>query len=539
MLRKIRIGISVALFTLITFYFLDFAGILPNSFHRLAHIQFIPVLLSFSIGVLIFLIVLTLLFGRIYCSTICPMGIFQDVVARGSKFVGKKKKRYSYSPAKNILRWIVVGITAISFFCGFTAILGLLDPYSAYGRIVVNVFKPVYMLGNNLLESVFSQFKNYTFYQVDASVLSVASLVIALLTFIIILFLAWKHGRTWCNTICPVGTVLGFLSRFSLFKVRIDQNKCNGCGLCATKCKAACIDSKNHAVDYSRCVDCFDCLEVCNKHALVYAPSSESIKKESADSSKRRFLMAGAITAATAPKVLAQVKETAATLLGGQKAYQKKNPITPPGSVSREYFQNHCTSCHLCVSKCPSHVLKPAFTEYGLGGIMQPTVNFEKGFCNFDCTVCGDVCPNGAIKPLTVEEKHLTQMGYVVFIEENCIVYTGTHDNETLVGWYENMNRRNKSFAREYMGCRHTPKKEMHWEFIRLAMASPAKLAVIPVQDYLGLGDWARTNEPSTLGKNWKWRLLPGEITGDVLKQCRRMAKLYGRLPETVSDINM
>ena len=123
--------------------------------------------------------------------------------------------------------------------------------------------------------------------------------------------------------------------------------------------------------------------------------------------------------------------------------------------------------------------------------------------------------------------------------QENCIVYTGTHDNETLVGWYENMNRRNKSFAREYMGCRHTPKKEMHWEFIRLAMASPAKLAVIPVQDYLGLGAEARINEPSTLGKNWKWRLLPGEITGDVLKQCRRMAKLYGRLPETVSDINM
>ena len=122
---------------------------------------------------------------------------------------------------------------------------------------------------------------------------------------------------------------------------------------------------------------------------------------------------------------------------------------------------------------------------------------------------------------------------------ENCVAYTGTHDNETLVGWYENMNRRNKSFAREYMGCRHTPKKEMHWEFIRLAMASPAKLAVIPVQDYLGLGAEARINEPSTLGKNWKWRLLPGEITGDVLKQCRRMAKLYGRLPETVSDINM
>ena len=115
---------------------------------------------------------------------------------------------------------------------------------------------------------------------------------------------------------------------------------------------------------------------------------------------------------------------------------------------------------------------------------------------------------------------------------ENSIVYTGTHDNDTLVGWYETMSRKDKSFAREYMGCRHTPKKEMHWEFIRLAMASPAKLAVIPVQDYLGLGAEARINEPSTLGKNWKWRLLPGELNSDVLKQCRRMAKLYGRLPE-------
>ena len=104
MLRKIRIGMSVVLFALITFYFLDFADILPNSFHRLAHIQFVPAVLSLSIGILIVLIALTLLFGRIYCSAICPMGILQDVIARISKSTGKKKKRYKYSPAKNILQ---------------------------------------------------------------------------------------------------------------------------------------------------------------------------------------------------------------------------------------------------------------------------------------------------------------------------------------------------------------------------------------------------------------------------------------------------
>lgn len=420
MLRKLRIGISVLFLGLITFFFLDFADILPIGFHRLAHLQFVPALLSVSIGILLFLVVLTLLFGRVYCSTICPMGILQDVIARISKWKEKKKKRYRYSPAKNILRWSVVGLTIIIYLFGGTFILGLLDPYSAYGRIAVHIFKPVYMAGNNLLESIFSRFDNYTFYRVDASIVDLTSLLIAVVTFGVIIYLAWKHGRTWCNTICPVGTVLGGLSRFSLFKIRIDNTKCNGCGLCATKCKAACINSKEHEIDYSRCVDCFDCLEACKQKALVYAPS---LKTNTVNPSKRRFLIAGLLTAGTAPKLIAQAQQTIASL-EGKKAYKKKNPITPPGSVSQEHFQKQCTSCHLCVSKCPSHVLKPAFMEYGLAGMMQPTVSFEKGFCNFDCTVCGDVCPNGAILPLTAEKKHLTQMGYVVFIKENCIVLT-------------------------------------------------------------------------------------------------------------------
>ena len=435
MLRNIRIGISALFFGLITFFFLDFAEILPTGFHRLTHLQFVPALLSLSAGILLFLIVLTLLFGRIYCSSICTMGILQDVIARISKATGKKKKRYQYSPAKNILRWSILGLTIIGFLCGFTMIVGLLDPYSAYGRIVVHVFKPIYMGGNNLLESIFSRFDNYTFYRVDTSVVELFSLIIAIVTLVAVVVLAWKHGRTWCNTVCPVGTVLGFLSRFSLFKIRIDHDKCNGCGLCATKCKAACINSKEHDIDYTRCVDCFDCLGACRQKALIYKPSlkrtpateeGNQVKDElsaTADSSKRRFLVAGLLAAGAAPKVVTQAQETIASM-EGKKAYKKENPITPPGSISQKHFQQRCTSCHLCVSKCPSNVLMPAFMEYGLTGIMQPTVSFEKGFCNFDCTVCGDVCPNGAILPLTVEEKHLTQMGYVVFIEENCIVYT-------------------------------------------------------------------------------------------------------------------
>ena len=285
MLRKARIILSVVIFGLITFYFLDFAEILPNSFHRLAHIQFVPALMSLSFIILAVLILITLLLGRIYCSTICPMGIFQDIVTWISKKTAKKKKRFRYSPARNILRWGVLGVTAIAFLFGFTVILGLLDPYSAFGRMTVNVFKPVYMLGNNLLESIFSSFNNYTFYQVDASLLSISSFIIGLLTFLVIGFLAWKYGRTWCNTICPVGTLLGFLSRFSLFKVRIDTEKCNHCGLCATKCKASCINSPEQTIDYSRCVDCFDCLGECRQNALSYTTplKTEVYRIEAAD----------------------------------------------------------------------------------------------------------------------------------------------------------------------------------------------------------------------------------------------------------------
>ena len=427
MLKKVRIVFSVLIFGLITFYFLDFAELLPGKFHVLAHIQFVPALMSFGIIALVILTVLTLLLGRIYCSVICPMGILQDIINWISRKTVNKKKRFRFSPAKNLLRWSVLTITVISFLCGFTVLLGLLDPYSAFGRMVTNVFKPVYMAGNNLLESIFSRFGNYTFYQVDASLLSISSFIIGVVTFLVIGYLAWKHGRTWCNTVCPVGTLLGFVSRFSLFKIRIDENKCTHCMICGTQCKASCIDSKNQKIDYTRCVDCFDCLESCKEGALVYSLPSSILKKKqqvtASDASKRRFLLAGITTAVATPKVMAQAQSVLATATG-KVSDKRKTPITPPGSISLTHFQAHCTSCHLCVSKCPSHVLKPAFMEYGVGGMMQPTMFFEKGFCNFDCTVCGDVCPNGAIQPLTIEQKHLTQMGRVVFTKENCIVYT-------------------------------------------------------------------------------------------------------------------
>lgn len=422
MLRKIRIIVSLVIFSLITLYFLDFAGFMPQGFHVLEHIQLIPALLALQFGILLFLFALTLLFGRVYCSSICPMGIYQDIVNRLSKRF-QKKKHFKFNKAQTVLRWSVVGVTLIAFLFGFTFLVGLLDPYSAFGRMTVHVFKPAYLAGNNLLESIFTQFGNNTFYKVGVYVASVSSLVIALVTLLTIGYLSWVNGRIYCNTICPVGTVLGFFSRYSLFKIRIDENLCNSCGSCGRKCKASCINTKSHEIDYSRCINCFDCLEVCSQNAMKFTYPAQKPVQQNAngiDESKRRFMMAVGIAGLAATQVFADSK----LIKTSKKQAKRTTAISPPGSASANHLLNKCTSCHLCVSKCPSNVIKPAFTEYGLGGIMQPMLSFEKGFCNYDCTICSDVCPSGALLPLTMEQKHVTQMGQVQFILENCIVHT-------------------------------------------------------------------------------------------------------------------
>lgn len=113
---------------------------------------------------------------------------------------------------------------------------------------------------------------------------------------------------------------------------------------------------------------------------------------------------------------------------------------------------------------------------------------------------------------------------------ENCVVYTGTHDNTTLQAWYMSLDDETKEYIKDYLGNERTPQGEIHWDFIRLALASVARLAVIPVQDYLGLGGWARVNEPSTVNKNWRWRMTSSDLTPELLAKCRKMAKLYGRI---------
>jgi ferredoxin len=238
---------------------------------------------------------------------------------------------------------------------------------------------------------------------------------------VVLVILAWRGGRTYCNTICPVGTILSFFARFSILKICFNEDKCKNCSMCSKNCKAACIDYKTHTVDYSRCVVCGNCVDSCKFGALSYTtPKGKSNK--TVDASKRSFLLASALVSTAA---MAQKKEKlmdgGLAELEDKVAPERQTPLTPPGSLSFQNLATRCTGCQLCVSECPNQVLRPSSD---LMHLMQPTMSYEHGYCRPECTRCSEVCPAGAIKPVDKEEKTAIQIGHAVWIKKNCVPIT-------------------------------------------------------------------------------------------------------------------
>ncbi len=434
-------------FTLITLLFLDFTGSLHHWFGWMAKIQFLPALLALNVGVIAGLVILTIIFGRIYCSIICPLGVFQDIVSIIHD--KRKKNRFTYSRAISWLRYTMLVVMIVAFFTGIGSIVALLAPYSSYGRIASNLLQPLYQYANNGLALIAAHYDSYAFYSVDVWIKSMSTFIIAAATFVILIILSWRNGRTYCNTICPVGTLLGFLSRFSWFKIHINEGKCINCGLCTRNCKASCIDFKNHNVDYSRCVVCGDCIDKCNKSAITYSRGSNTSvkysnteedtkhttntefateselntdKSETINNGKRLFLLGAAIatTAATLGQEKKKVDGGLAMIIN-KVSPVRQTPLTPPGSISAENMAKHCTGCQLCVSECPNEILRPSADIIKL---MQPVMSYDRGWCRPECTRCSKVCPSGAILPITKAEKSSMQRGHAVWIKKNCIPLT-------------------------------------------------------------------------------------------------------------------
>ena len=281
-LRIIRIVLATFFLLAVTACFLDFTGTSAKWFGWTVKIQLMPAALALSLAAAAILGV-TLLFGRIYCSVVCPLGILQDIVFFFRRMVGRlvpsrrgitgttgvSPVAGSVTMLRNVVRYAI----AIVFFAG--GFLGLhftwLEPYAIYGRMATGLAAPLVRLGNNHLAAWAERHGSYAFHVVEVVAPPLCLVILSAALLVLILALAVWRGRFWCNTVCPVGTVLGCLSKVSLLKPKIDLAKCVKCGMCERACKAQSIDIASGMIDRTTCVACFDCGAVCKKGALTWS----------------------------------------------------------------------------------------------------------------------------------------------------------------------------------------------------------------------------------------------------------------------------
>lgn len=417
LLKSLRVIVSIIFITAISLSFLDFRNFMPAGIINVfTFLQFVPSMLKLSLGFAVILF-LTLIFGRVYCSTVCPLGVFQDCLAR------IRRVRHGYRKPDNKLRYGLLAFTAGVFLAGSSLALYLLDPFSIFGRIFSDIFRPGLIWLNNRTAVILESEGIFSLYRVQWGEPVYLSIAVSLIMLAVIMWLSVNKGRLYCNTICPVGTFLGLISKVSFYKIDIQSHTCAGCGECETVCKSDCIDSAAKTVDMSRCVCCFNCFSACDSGGLHYLTAREK-KRKPVEKSRRKFLINSALfTTAVLPGAEIPVKEvrqsrptTVPVVLTSE--------ISPPGSKSIADFTTRCTACHLCVSACPTRVLVPSTVEFGLHGLLQPHMGYKRGHCNYECTVCIDICPTGAIQPVSTEEKKLIQIGIAKFIKDNCVVHT-------------------------------------------------------------------------------------------------------------------
>lgn len=392
----------------------------------ITRIQFFPLVLTGAVTGIALWIGITLLFGRIYCSSVCPMGVLQDIFSRLGRITRKRRFRRSfrYEEPRNKTRYAVLVVVAGSALLGLSLLPSLLDPYSAFGRI-----------GSELMLPVVAWLRGSPIF-----VASLLAALVAAATLAAVGFLSFRKGRLICNTVCPVGATLGVFSRWSLFHFDIDTDLCVNCGMCARVCKASCINMQDHVIDGSRCVNCFDCMDVCDTNALRYTtrrkklsiPMMQPVKNNApattAESStplkidRRKFLTTGLIVAAT-PAVVAADKgvKRIQALDRNTKSLSPSSYVAPPGRRSMAEFLEKCTGCGLCVARCPGKVLRPSSNEFGWMNALHPVMDFDRSYCRYNCTRCTEVCPTGALTPLTPEEKHIFIIGHAQVEPANCI----------------------------------------------------------------------------------------------------------------------
>lgn len=386
----------------------------------LAKAQIAPAILAGSLAILCILGFLSYIFGRLYCSLLCPLGLAQDAIS-----LLRRKRKFRPLRRHNWLRYGIFAFFAGTLAFGLLLPAGLLDPYSAFGRIMTDLFAPLLEASRNLLAWAGQKLDLATFTAREINFPGWAAWLIAFATFLLIFILALKAGRIWCNY-CPIGTGLGFLAQKSPFRIRLTREKCIACHRCEKVCKTGCIDIENYAVDGSRCVTCFRCSAVCPKEAIAYqlpghSPASIPARDKRAFLNSLLALTAFFLLPAPCHAARGEEINRPDVIPQRRKLRSRAIPITPPGSHSLEHFEKHCTGCQLCVSACPNKVLVAGASGQG---VLQPGLTYEYGYCRPNCVLCSEVCPAGAIGPVSVADKKTIQIGHASVDFNRCIIHT-------------------------------------------------------------------------------------------------------------------
>lgn len=405
-LKSIRIAVAAVMFVL---FFC--VGIGVSQLNAVLVTQFGPGLLSLTsvffvdtLAAVLIIVVATLLFGRIYCSVLCPLGILQDGIAfLAQRIKGKAYRRYRFLDTRPVKYGVFLFVLILGAAGVMLPLIALL-PSSNFFTIVSNVFLRFFCTTDPDVGTP-------SYY---CATPPAEAFCFSLGIFLVVAALAAWRGRIYCNTLCPVGAVLSLIGQKPLYRITLSQDMCVSCGLCEATCKGGAINAKKKSVLAENCVLCFNCIPACKRGGVKLEFRPKDAPKFNL--SRRHFIgAAGGVVAGAGAAVIARKLEKA---LPPQSCHA---PAMPPGAGNAKRFHEKCVGCGICIRECEGRVLAPSVGQYGLEGFMQPVMDYSRGSCVYTCNHCSNVCPAGALLPLTLEVKQTTRIGLASVDANTCV----------------------------------------------------------------------------------------------------------------------
>jgi MauM/NapG family ferredoxin protein len=368
---------------------------------------------------------LALFLGRVFCGYICPLGAtvdFADWLLRGKKRAGENsfEEQGRYRGLKYLF---LIGIAG-SALVGVSWIF-LFSPLSLATRFYSFVVYPLVLMISNLFLEVFRPvFPHVGLGNLALVHLSVpqynTNLFVALFV-LAILAMGMVKSRFWCRNLCPAGAMVAIFSMRPLFRRAVSEG-CTACGKCVRACPTAAISKNFTSTAHSECITCLRCREVCPERVISFQVTRKvPVMRTEVDLGRRRVLGAGAAGMAVAAVTMTNLHH----LHGHEspRALRSSRLIRPPGALPEMDFQARCVRCGECIKACLTNTLQPVWFEAGLSGLWTPKVTARLAGCEQGCAVCGQVCPTGAIRPLSLEEKVFAKIGTARIEKSRCIAW--------------------------------------------------------------------------------------------------------------------